>query len=115
VLTSAHVSLETDSEGEETPSVMDLYEDYTYNPECQFFQQMSQDDTQRVLNRLKERERRILMYRYQLNGCKRYTLRKIGDKMGISPETVRQIEMKALKEIRRHVEELKDGMYVAAM
>jgi RNA polymerase primary sigma factor len=37
------------------------------------------------------------MYRYQLNGCKDHTLKTIGDKMGISPETVRQIEIKALK------------------
>jgi RNA polymerase primary sigma factor len=61
----------------------------------------------RVLNHLKNRERRILMYRYQINGGERYTLKRIGDKMGLSPETVRQIEIKALRKIRGEAEELK--------
>jgi RNA polymerase primary sigma factor len=61
----------------------------------------------KVLSRLMERERRILMYRYQLNGCEPYTLKRIGDKMGLSPETVRQIEIKALQRMRNEAEELR--------
>jgi len=68
-----------------------------------------------ILNRLKDKEKRILTYRYQLNGCERYTLREIGDELDMSPETVRQIEIRALKKIRVHAEELQDCVYVEAI
>jgi RNA polymerase primary sigma factor len=75
-----------------------------------------QDATLQFLSdRLKEREKRILIYRYQLNGCERHSLKKIGDKMGISPETVRQIELKALKKIRDNTDDFWDTIYVEAI
>jgi RNA polymerase primary sigma factor len=55
------------------------------------------------------------MYRYQFDGCEGHTLKKIGDKMGISPEMVRQIEIKALNKIRPHAEELRGCMYLEAI
>jgi RNA polymerase primary sigma factor len=106
-LTNGFISLETESGDEESYSAADLHEDYTYSPERAFLKQSSRDDTLRFLNNLKDQERRILIYRYQLDGCECHTLKKIGDKMGISPETVRQIEIKALKKIRPHAEELR--------
>jgi RNA polymerase primary sigma factor len=105
------ISLEAELEEDES-SVMDIHEDYTYNPERALMRKSVQDETLRFLDRLKERERRILMYRYQLNGCERHTLKKIGDKMGISPEAVRQIEIKALKKIRdTATEDFRAAMY----
>jgi RNA polymerase primary sigma factor len=107
-ITNGFVSLETDNED---GSVMDLHEDYTYSPERALMRQSSRDAATRFLSRLKDRERRILTYRFQLNGdgcpC---TLKKIGDKMGISPETVRQIEIGALKKIRKDTEGLRSYM-----
>jgi RNA polymerase primary sigma factor len=88
---------------------MDLHEDYTYSPERDFMRKSSKAAALKVLDRLKEKEKRILVYRYQLNGCETHTLKKIGDKMGISPETVRQIEMKALKKMRSHAEEFRSS------
>jgi RNA polymerase primary sigma factor len=73
------------------------------------------DDTMRTLNCLKDRERRILTYHFQLNGCERHTLKKIGDKMGISSETVRQIEMKALKKMRDNADDLRKNLYMEAI
>ena len=94
---------------------MEIHEDYTYNPERNLMKQASHDGAMRVLNKLKDNERRILNYRYQLNGCERYTLREIGDKLDISPETVRQIELRALRKIRTHADELRECLYVEAM
>ncbi|MDR2617259.1 MAG: RNA polymerase sigma factor RpoD/SigA [Treponema sp.] len=113
-ITNGFVSLETENSDEESIAAMDLHEDYTYNPEGALMRKSSRDATMRVLDRLKEREKNILVYRYQLNGGERYTLKRIGDKMGLSPETVRQIEIKALKKIRSHADELR-GFYVEAM
>lgn len=103
------------SNSEETVSPMDVHEDYTYSPERTLMKKFSHDGTMRVLSKLKDKERRILTYRYQLNGCEYHTLREIGDKLDISPETVRQIEMRALKKIRSHVSELKDCVYEEAI
>jgi RNA polymerase primary sigma factor len=108
-ITNGLVSLERETSDEESAAmVMDLHEDYTYSPERAFMRKSSQAEALKVLDRLKEKEKRILVYRYQLNGCETHTLKKIGDKMGISPETVRQIEMKALKKMRSHAEELRN-------
>ncbi|MCL2208865.1 MAG: RNA polymerase sigma factor RpoD/SigA [Treponema sp.] len=100
---------------DETISTMDIHEDYTYSPERTLMKKFSRDGTMHVLNKLKDKEKRILAYRYELNGCEYHTLREIGDKLDISPETVRQIEMRALKKIRSHADELKDCVYEEAI
>jgi RNA polymerase primary sigma factor len=95
--------------------MMDTHVDYTYCPEKALMRQCSKDGTMRVLNKLKDREKRILSYRYQLNGCEHRTLREIGDKLRISPETVRQIEIRALNKIRLNARELKEYVYEESM
>jgi RNA polymerase primary sigma factor len=114
-ITNGFFSLDMDTGVHEHPSMMDLHEDYTYSPERAFMRQSTRDETLRFLDHLKEQERRILMYRYQLDGCEGHTLKKIGDKMGLSPETVRQIEIKALNKIRPHAEELRKYMFLEAI
>jgi RNA polymerase primary sigma factor len=114
-ISNGFVALEADTGDREFPSVMDLHEDYTYSPERAFLRQSSRDDTLRFLDRLKDQEKRILMYRYQFDGSEGHTLKKIGAKMGLSPEAVRQIEIKALTKIRPHAEELRGCMYPEAM
>jgi RNA polymerase primary sigma factor len=114
-ITNGFFSLDMDTSVHEYPSVMDLHEDYTYSPERAFLRQSARDETLRFLDRLKEQEKRILIYRYQLDGCEGHTLKKIGDKLGLSPETVRQIEIKALNKIRPHAEELRSYIYLEAM
>jgi RNA polymerase primary sigma factor len=100
---------------EETVSAVDIHEDYTYNPEMDFMKKASRDSTMLILNGLKEKEKHIISHRYQLNGCERRTLREIGDKLDLSPETVRQIEQKALRKIRNYAKELKESLYVEAI
>ena len=114
-ITHGFLSLEMEMGAEESTLLVDLHEDYTYNPERAFLRKSDRDTAIHFLDRLKDREKRVLTYRYQLNGGKHYTLREIGDKMDISAETVRQIDKRALKKIRGHAEELKDCMYLEAM
>jgi RNA polymerase primary sigma factor len=110
------ISLDMDVGNDESLTTMvDLQEDYTYSPERAFLKKSSRAAAIRFLDRLKDREKRILMYRYQLNGGERHSLKKIGDKMGLSAEMVRQIEIKALKKIQGSADELRKCMYVEAL
>jgi RNA polymerase primary sigma factor len=114
-MTADFLPFEQNIVDDESVCAVDIHEDYTYSPERSLMKKNSQDGTMRVLERLKEKEKRILSYRYQLNGSERYTLREIGEKLDISPETVRQIEIRALKKIRKHANELKECVYVEAI
>jgi RNA polymerase primary sigma factor len=57
---------------------------------------------------LSEREKQVLLLRYSFLQGEHFTLKEIGKKLEISPETVRQIEMKALHKIREHFSHLKE-------
>jgi RNA polymerase primary sigma factor len=106
-MSSGPLSLELDINREDGTAVMQIHEDYTYCPERNLFRQYYRDGAQRFLNRLKTRERQVLSYRYQLVDGKPYTLKEIGDKLDLSPETVRQIEKRALAKIRSYADEMR--------
>jgi RNA polymerase primary sigma factor len=106
-MSSGPLSLELDTGREDSAAVIQIHEDYTYSPERTLFRQYYRDGARRFLDRLKDREKQVLSYRYQLEDGKPYTLKEIGDKMDLSPETIRQIEKKALAKIRNHADELK--------
>ncbi|MFW5694456.1 MAG: sigma-70 family RNA polymerase sigma factor [Alkalispirochaeta sp.] len=95
---------------EDNSTMMDLLEDYTYSPDGIVMEDALRQETRNSLNRLKDRERDVIRYRYALDGGERYTLKKISDEMGISPETVRQIEMRAIKKLRCDAEHLRQMM-----
>jgi RNA polymerase primary sigma factor len=113
ILTMANgmVSLDADTGDEDSSTFIDLLEDYTYSPDKDLMNDAIKRDTRRHLNKLMDRERRILMYRFQFFDGERYTLKRIGDEMGISPETVRQIEMRALRKFKEQAGELREYMY----
>jgi RNA polymerase primary sigma factor len=107
--------LETDSNSKDDyAATMEVHEDYTYCPERNLFRQFYRESARRCLDKLKDRERKVISYRYQLEGEKQYTFKEIGAKMDISPEMVRQIELKALAKIRCHANEL-DNDYQEAI
>jgi RNA polymerase primary sigma factor len=114
-ISSGPLPLENDTGKDEDAAVLKFHEDYTYSPEQAFFRKFSREGTIRALDNLKDREKHVLIYRYQLEGSGPHTLKKIGDKMGISPETVRQIEIKAIKKMRGQAKELRDKVYPEAI
>ena len=101
------ISFDIDRSDGDSLAALEFHEDYTYSPERALIRKSSREATLQVLNQLKDREKRILVYRYQLNGGKQHTLKSISDKMGLSTETVRQIELRALQKLRGHAEELR--------
>jgi RNA polymerase primary sigma factor len=115
ILSLSHdiISLETIVSDNESSGILEFLEDHTYSPELAFMKKSSREDTLRVLSLLKDREKNVLIYRYRLNGGKRRSLKYISDKMGLSTETIRQIECKALQKLRTHADALK--AYVGAV
>ncbi len=107
---SAIASLDSD-ENFESGTLMDMCEDYTYDPDSELIRKSMHEDTMRFLEHLMEKERQILLYRFSFYGGKKYTLKSIGERMGISPETVRQIEMRAIRKLREHADELREYVY----
>ncbi len=107
---SAVASLDS-SASSETGSLHDMVEDMSFNPAREFLRRTAREDTLRLLEGLQDKERQILLYRFSFLSGRRYTLKKIGDELGISPETVRQIEIRALKKLRAFSEDLKEYVY----
>lgn len=99
------------SPNNETGTLEDLIEDNTFNPDRELMNNSLKEDTRRFLETLMEKEKQILLYRFSFYGGKKYTLKKIGTRLGISPETVRQIEIRALKKLRKSAVDLKDFVY----
>lgn len=56
----------------------------------------------RILNRLDERERNIIMYRFGLNqDSEPQTLEELGGRFGVTKERIRQLEARALGKLRK--------------
>jgi RNA polymerase primary sigma factor len=76
-------------EDEDSPSPIDL----TY-------QSMLRDKINEVLSTLSDREAQILRLRFGLDDGKIYTLEEVGNMFGLTRERIRQIEGKALRQLR---------------
>ncbi len=95
-------------------TIGDLIPDFTYNPEQQFFMECAKSNIKELVTKLSEKERVIISSRYNLDGQVNVpTLRELGASLGVSTETIRQTEIKALKKIRDEVGKTKMELYTA--
>jgi len=99
-LVQDHVSLETPvGDGESVMS--DLIEDTaTIGPEAETALRLRSRELARALAQLKPRLQRVLVLRYGLDGTNGRTLEQVGVELGITRERVRQLETRALRELR---------------
>jgi RNA polymerase primary sigma factor len=104
-LSGGVVPLEVEKDDDEGGSIIDVYEDLSYSPDQQLEKECERERTLSLLEELMERERTVLMYRFEFFGAKKSTLKVIGQSMGISAETVRQIEKRALRKLREKNDE----------
>jgi len=99
-LVQDHVSLETPvGDGESVMS--DLIEDTNaVGPEAETALRLRSTELARALSQLKPRLQRVLVLRYGLDGSGGRTLEQVGVELGITRERVRQLETRALRELR---------------
>ncbi len=106
------VSLETPV-GDGDSLYSDLIEDQnTQQPEPATAERLQSVELQHALDRLEPRLREILERRFGLAGRNPQTLEQIGKELGITRERVRQLETRALKELRQTAPEL--GFYLVS-
>lgn len=92
--------LDGDHDDDEAGCVLDVYADETYSPDVAFVKNCVREKTLALLEALLEKERQVLVYRFEFYGNKKKTLKGIGETLGISAETVRQIEKRAIRKLR---------------
>jgi RNA polymerase primary sigma factor len=106
-LSNAVVSLDGPTP-EQNGTLHDLVTDNSYVPDQQLLRNSLREKTLAFLETLMEKEKQILLYRFAFYGGRKYTLKMIGDELGISPETVRQIEIRALRKLKECAAELRE-------
>ena len=82
----------------------------TPSPELKVQKAMLKNNVFSLLDKLNEKERKIIIKRFGLDGNKQKTLEELGKEMGFSKERIRQIETIALNKLRliKNVDKLKD-------
>ena len=95
------ISLESPM-GEEDDSELGMFvpDETTPSPIETTFNALRQEKIDEVLNNLDPREARVLRLRYGLDSGRAYTLEEVGQKFGLTRERIRQIEGKALRQLR---------------
>jgi len=100
-LVQDHVSLETPV-GDGESMMGDLIEDHNASaPEAETSDKLRSSELAEAIARLKPRQQQVLVERFGLNGGKPKTLEEVGKILGITRERVRQLETRALRELRQ--------------
>ncbi len=95
-------SLDSECMEDGSMTVGELIPDFTYDPERNFFIEIAKSNIKQLVADLSEKERVVISGRYNFDGLANApTLREIGLSLGVSAETIRQTELKALKKIRQ--------------
>lgn len=94
--------------------LFDLTQENRSNPTIEeTVQQDRVSKIQRVLARLDERERQIIVGRFGLDHTKEpQTLKEVGEELGVTKERIRQIEARALTKLRQAVQEEKIALEI---
>ena len=100
--TRTPISLESPVGEEEEGELGDfIVDEKAKAPDERAYERILKDETRRILEEtLTPRERLVLQLRFGLGNGHVYPLEKIGEKMGITRERVRQIETQALHKLR---------------
>lgn len=101
-----------DYEDEITPSLYEKTSSKEKTPEEIILKNSLETEIEKVLKKLTSKQKKIIEYRFALNGIeKRLSYKAIGELMNLSPEGVRQIEIRTLKELKNKGKNLEVYLY----
>lgn len=86
----------------------DLLEDTGASPEDYALQSSMRTDLESIMADLTPQQKQVLALRFGLEDGQSMTLSKIGDRLNISRERVRQIEREALSKLRKRKQDMND-------
>lgn len=95
-------------------SIEDYIQDESYNsPEEQTQKKVLNESMEELLATLDEREKKIITYRFGINGEQTKTLEQLGQLMGFSKERIRQLEDGAIRKLReqKHLQHFQAFIY----
>ena len=95
------VSLDVRIGDNQDTELQELLEDDTVSPEDYTVQQSLRQDIRNMLTELTPQQKEVINLRFGLTDGTQLSLAKVGQRMGISRERVRQLEQQALKHLRR--------------
>ena len=105
--TVASLDVEVSDEGNSV-SLGDLLPDMTYSPEELILKEEEKETVKSLMDSLPGKERCVLWYRYNFDGeLHAKTLREVSKIVGVSPEAVRQTEIRAVKHMKAAVEKIR--------
>lgn len=108
-------SIDTNCSNDENSTLGDILPDSTYDPELQYMIETKKNDVHTLLGTLPEKEQKVIYNRFNL-GCDLHTktLREISDMLGVSAETVRQMEIRAIRKMKRAAYAQRENIMIIA-
>ena len=111
---NSHVSLDAPLRHDDDSKLMDIIYDYEQElPDEAALKLFLQNEVEDVLNRLTEREKRVLKLYYGIGEETPHTLEEIGDRFDLTRERVRQIKERALKRLKHFSNSVRLRAYAA--
>lgn len=96
------VSMSDEKDGESGQSVENIIADTHMTPEQEYMDKENRREIMSVVQSLPEMERRVVFNRYNFHHDEKVkTLRQLGNELGVSAETVRQVELRAIKHLKK--------------
>ena len=101
VLARQPISLDVRIGDNQDTELQELLEDDGISPETFTAQESLKQDIRNLLSELTPQQKEVITLRYGLDDGNELSLAKVGNRMNISRERVRQLEQQALKHLRR--------------
>ncbi len=102
-MSGRHISMDAPLVSGEDGKLSDVMpDDKQPAPDHNFKMESLQHDIGNALNKLDERERKIIMLYFGFGTGKSHTLEEIGDKYELTRERVRQVKEKAIRKLKHH-------------
>lgn len=101
VMSRQPISLDVRIGDNQDTELQELLEDDGVSPESFTAQESLKQDIRSLLAELTPQQQEVITLRYGLNDGNELSLAKVGNRMNISRERVRQLEQQALKQLRR--------------